>query len=123
MILVHILLGMDKDQVGLKFPAQLEEVFQDFLPCIGEDAGGKRSQNDLFLGNTQHCHGFIMLVLYILQIGIFLIVRKRDTQHICLLDDVMKQSAAAQFDVVRMRAEKENFFAEEIHNCYLSKTA
>ena len=60
-----------------------------------------------------------MLILYILQIRIFLIVRKRDTQHICLLDDVMEQSTAAQFDVVGMRTQKENFFTEEIHNVIL----
>ena len=38
MVLVHVLFAVREDQVGLKFLAKFQEVFQDFLPRIGEDA-------------------------------------------------------------------------------------
>ena len=56
-----------------------------------------------------------MLIFNMLKIWIFLIVRKRDAQDIRLIDNLMEQCAAAEFDIVWMRAQKENSFTEEVH--------
>lgn len=80
-----------------------------------KDARGERSQQDLFLRDAQHSHGFKMLVFHILQVGVFLIIRESHAENICLPDNMMDQCAAAQLNVIWMGAEKEYIFAEEIH--------
>jgi hypothetical protein len=37
-ILMHILLGVGEDQVGLKVLAEFEEIFENFLTRVREDA-------------------------------------------------------------------------------------
>lgn len=60
-----------------------------------------------------------MFVLDLFQIGIFLIVGKRNAQEFRLIDDVVNQSAASDLDVIRMRAEEEDSFAEEVHDVHV----
>src|SRR5215212_2875725 len=55
------------------------------------------------------------------QIRVLLIVRKCDAQHIRLSGNVMEKGAAAEFNIVRVRAEEENPFAEEVHGCLFAQ--
>src|SRR5690606_11559655 len=97
-----------------------EEVFEDFLPRVGEDARGEGSKDDFFFRHTQHCHRFIMFIFHVLQVGILLIVRECDAQNFGLARDVMEQRAASQLDIVWVRAEEEDSLAEEVHNVLMS---
>ena len=117
MILVDILFGMDKDQIGIEILAQPEEVFQDLLPGVGKDSGRKWTEDDFFFRHTQDGQGLIMLRFHIFQIGVFLVVRKCDTQDFCLFDDVMEKCTTAQFDIIRVGAKEKDSLAEEIHSC------
>lgn len=56
-----------------------------------------------------------MFALHVLQVGILLVVRKRDAQNIGLGRDVVKQRAASQLDIIGMRAEDKDSFAGEVH--------
>jgi hypothetical protein len=122
-VLVHILLRVDEDQVGLEVPAEFEEVFEDLLTGIREDTRGKGTQDDLLPGNLQHRHCLVVFVHYIFQIRIFLVVGEGDAQYIGLFDDVVQQRAASQFDIVRVRAEEKDSFAEEVHYVVMSLRA
>ena len=112
---MHVLVRVDEDQIGFEVFAEFQEIFQNFLPRVREDAGGEGSQDDAFSGDAEDCHRAKMLVFHILQVGILLVVRERDTQNIRLLDDVMQKAAASQFNIIWVRAEKKDAFAEEVH--------
>ena len=75
----------------------------------------ERAKDNLFLWYAKDFHRAEVLTFDVLQIGIFLIIRKGDTQHIRLLGDLVQQSTASQFDIVWVCAEEKDSFTEEVH--------
>ena len=106
---------MCEDKVGPKVPAKVKKIFQDFLASSWKNAGGKWTQNDVFLSYTQHRHGLVVFIAHIFQIRVGLVIRKRDAQDVRSPRNVMQECPASQFDVVRVSAEEQDSFAEEIH--------
>ena len=73
-----------------------------------EDARREWSKTDFFPGDPEHCHRLVMLCLHILKLGVFLIIGERNAQNIRVFGDLVEQRAAAQFNVIRVRAEKKD---------------
>jgi hypothetical protein len=93
----------------------VKKIFQDFLPSSWKNAGGKWTQDDLFLWYTQHCHGLVVFIPHIFQLRVDLVIRQRDAQYIRSPRNVMEKSTATQFYVIRVRADEQDAFAKEIH--------
>lgn len=123
MILVNIPGGVNEDHFRVELFFQTNHHFQDLLPGGLKAAGGEIMQDGVFGFDPEDAHAGLVFLHQVVVGGILLIVGEGDTHHIGLVCDIRNQCAAAQLNIVRMRADETNSFSEKshimIHRCLL----